>query len=79
MESPRLPLRSWRGLRPAFPVVEAGAGHALAQAAFFDEVLLQAANQLVQQVVGLVNQAEGNVGEDAGRRTSSKKAACASA
>lgn len=46
---------------------QTGAGHALAQAAFFHEVLLQAANQLVQQVVGLVNQAEGDVGEHAGR------------
>jgi hypothetical protein len=31
---------------------EPGAGHALAQAAFFEEILLKAFELLVQQVVG---------------------------
>ena len=46
------------------PVIEAGAGHALAQAALFQEILLQAAELLVNQVVGLVNQADRNVGNN---------------
>ena len=46
------------------PVGETGAGHALAQAALFEEVFLQAAELLVNQVIGLMNQADGNVGDD---------------
>ncbi len=49
------------------PIREAGAGHPLAQAALFQEVLLQPPELLVNQVVGLVNQADGNVGDDLGR------------
>jgi len=36
-------------------VVEAGLGHAFAEAAFLDEVLLKAAALLVEEVVGLVD------------------------
>src|SRR6266478_5126561 len=45
------------------PVGEAGAGHALAQAALFEEIFLQPAELLVNEVVGLMNQADGNVGD----------------
>ena len=38
-----------------FAVVEAGLGHAFAEAAFLDEVLLKAAALLVEEVVGLVD------------------------
>lgn len=37
-------------------MVEAGAGHAFAEAAFLDKVRFQAANQLVEEVVGLVEE-----------------------
>lgn len=43
-------------------VIEAGAGHALAQAAFFEEVLFQPTKLLVNQVIGLVDETDGNVG-----------------
>jgi len=46
------------------PVIEAGAGHALAQAALFQEILFQSAELLVNEVVGLMNQADGDVGDD---------------
>ena len=46
------------------PVREPGAGHALAQAALFEENFLQTAELLVDQVVGLMNQADGNVGDN---------------
>lgn len=49
------------------PVLHAGLGHALTDAALFDEVLLQAATLLVEEVVGLVDEAERDVGEDFGR------------
>src|SRR5215468_9164919 len=54
-------LRSSRALRPAFPVVEPGASHAFAEAAFFDEVFFQAANQLIEEVVGLMDQTDGDI------------------
>src|SRR5437899_13085736 len=41
---------------------EAGAGHALAQAALFQKILFQPFELLVEQVVGLVDQADENVG-----------------
>ena len=44
-------------------VREAGAGHALAQAALVQEILFQSAELLVEQVVGLVDQADGDVGD----------------
>jgi len=47
-------------------VVEAGFGHALAEAAGLEEVGLKAADVLVKEIVGLVKQAEGNVGDDFG-------------
>ena len=49
------------------PVGEAGSGHALAQAALFQEILLQTAELLVNEIVGLVNQANGNVRDNFGR------------
>ena len=48
------------------PVVQAGAGHLLADAAIFDEVFFEAADLLVEEVVGLVDEVESNVGEDGG-------------
>ena len=42
--------------------MEAHAGHAFAEAAFFDEVFFQAANELIEKVISLVNQADGDVG-----------------
>lgn len=73
---------SWRGAsvlpgtgRPGFgrlgallvPVLHAGLGHALADAALFDKVLLQATALLVEEIVGLMNEAEGDVCKDLGR------------
>ena len=51
----------------AFAVVEADPDHAFAEAAFMDKVRFQVANQLVEEVVGLVNQANGDVRERGGR------------
>lgn len=45
-------------------IVEAGFGHLFADAAFLDEVLFEAAALLVEEVVGLVDEADGDVGED---------------
>ena len=42
--------------------LEAGAGHLLAQAALLEKILFQSPQLPVQQVVGLVDQAEGDVG-----------------
>jgi hypothetical protein len=42
-------------LRPAIAVFEAGAGHAFAEAAFAHKIFFQAADQLVEEVVGLVD------------------------
>ena len=53
--------------RVPIPILQAGAGHALAQAAVFDEVLLQTAELLVDQVIGLVDEAQGDIGHDFGR------------
>lgn len=47
-------------------VVQAGAGHLLADAAIFHEVLFQTTDLLVEEVVGLVDEAEGDVGENGG-------------
>src|SRR6266511_5835274 len=40
---------------------EAGAGHALTQAALFQKILFQPAELLVEQIVGLVNQGDEDV------------------
>ena len=45
---------------------EPRAGHSLADAAFLDEVLFHPADLPVEQVVGLVDQADGDVGHDLG-------------
>lgn len=47
--------------------LEAGAGHAFAEAALLDEVFLKAEELLIEQVVCLVDEADGDVGEDGGR------------
>jgi hypothetical protein len=44
-------------------VLQADAGHALAEAALLDKVFLQAKELLVNQVVGLVDKADGDVGD----------------
>ncbi len=46
---------------------EAGAGHALTEAAFSEEVLFEAAELLVEEVVGLVNDADDDIGHHFGR------------
>ena len=38
--------------------LQAGAGHALAEPAFFKEIALETAELLVEQVVGLVNKTD---------------------
>src|ERR1700677_5046198 len=60
-------LRGGRGLMGLVPVLYAGTGHALAQTALFDEVLLEAAEVLVDQIIGLVDEAEGDVRHHFGR------------
>ena len=42
-------------------VLEADAGHALAQAALFEKVALQAEKLLIHQIVGLVDEADCDV------------------
>jgi hypothetical protein len=44
--------------------VDSGAGHALAQTAGFEEVLLKAAELPVQKEICLVDQADGDIGHD---------------
>jgi hypothetical protein len=39
------------------------AGHALAQAAFLEEILLEPADLLVEEIVGLVDEADQDVGD----------------
>jgi hypothetical protein len=48
------------------PILEPHTGHALPQTAFLDEILFQSANLLIEQIVGLVDQTEGDVGDDFG-------------
>lgn len=66
-----LALGSWIGLgwlgALLVPILEAGLGHSLADAAVFDEVFFEAAALLVEEVVGLVNEADDDVREDFGR------------
>ena len=45
---------------------EAGAAHAFAQAAFFQEIPFEAAELLVEQVVGELDEADHDVGGDGG-------------
>jgi hypothetical protein len=52
---------AWR--RRFISVLQADAGHALAEAALLDEVFLQAKELLVDQVVGLVDEANRDVGD----------------
>jgi len=54
-------------LRQFVPMQQAGAGHALTQAALFEEILFQPAELLIEQVVGLVYQAKRDVGHYLGR------------
>jgi len=46
---------------------EADAGHAFAQAAFFEEVAFEAGDLPIEEVIGLVDQADENVRDDLGR------------
>ena len=48
-------------------MLQADAGHALAEAALFEKVFLQTAKLLVNQVIGLMDEAEGDVGHHFGR------------
>ena len=45
---------------------QTGAGHALAQAAFFEKILFQSAELLVEQVVGHFDQTQNHIGADGG-------------
>lgn len=47
-------------------MLEAGAGHCFAETAFLEEVFFEAADLLVQQIVGLVDEADGDVGQGSG-------------
>ena len=47
-------------------MLEAGPGHAFAEPAVLDEILFEATNLLIQEVVCLMNQAERDVGDDFG-------------
>ena len=51
-------------LTPA--LLDSGGGELLGEAAVFDEALLHADELLVEQVVGLVDQADHGVGDDGG-------------
>jgi hypothetical protein len=53
---------SWAGAGAA--ILEAEAGHTLAQAALFEKVVLQAEELLVHQIVGLVDETDRDVGDD---------------
>jgi len=55
-------------IRPIFfsPFGDAGGGELLRKAAAFDEGLLQADELLVEQVVGLMDEANQGVGHDGG-------------
>jgi hypothetical protein len=44
------------------PILQTGLGHLLTNTAFLDKVFLQAANLLVEEVVCLVDEADGDVG-----------------
>jgi len=48
-------------------MLQSGAGHSFAQAAFLNEVPFQPANLLIQQIVRLVDQANRDVGDHFGR------------
>lgn len=46
---------------------ETGAGHAFAEAALFEKIAFEPPELLVEQVVGLVNEADEDVGNDVWR------------
>ena len=50
----------------SLPVVDAGFGHLFLEAAFFDEVVFEALDLLIEEVVGLMGEAEGDVCGDLG-------------
>ena len=62
------------GLIRLVPILQSRAGHALAQTAVFEEIFLQTSELLVNQVIGLVDEAERDVSHDF-RRTSLHKLA----
>lgn len=47
--------------------MQSGAGHAFAEAIFFEEILFEAADLSVEEVVGLMNQADRDVGNNVRR------------
>ena len=47
--------------------LETGAGHAFAESALGQKILLEPPELLVEQVVSLVNKTDENVGDDLGR------------
>ena len=63
-----VPEKGRRGL--IIPVRQSGTGHFFADAAFLDEVQFQVANLSIHEVVGLVNEADGDVGDDLRRARS---------
>ena len=52
---------------PPVSVVESDLEHPLPQASLFKKILLQSAELLIQEVVGLVNETDGDVGQHLGR------------
>jgi hypothetical protein len=47
-------------------LLEAGPRQAFAEADFFEKILLQPADLLIEEVVALVDDAEGDIGDDFG-------------
>jgi hypothetical protein len=60
------------------PVVKPGFGHAFAETALFYKILFQRSDLLVEQAVGLVNEAESDVGDDFGGTGFDEFAVCQS-
>src|SRR5882672_5339409 len=54
------------GLIRRIPIPQSRLGHSFADSAFLDKVLLKPTDLPVQQVVGLVNQTNGDIGDDLG-------------
>ena len=50
-------------LRLLIAMIQPGFRHPLTQAAVFDEFFLQRLQLLVQQIIGLVNQTDSNIGD----------------
>src|SRR5207247_10115973 len=63
---PMVSLNPWGLPTATVPVLHPSPGHALADAAILEEVLLQAAKLLIEEIVRLVDQADSDVGDDLG-------------